>query len=290
MTVLIGFSFNFYGTNHGLCNICTNGFISFVSTSTEYSNTCLPNSADPNGIVAGYWDDLTTPPGSITYQTLGVAPNRRFVVHWNNVGHHNATSTLENFKIILNETTNVITTTIISSMGGGASATRGVESQSGAFAMPASCNQAGSAIALTSQTYTPYSGVLPSADLAVTGSTGPNGVLTWSINSNALLAPVAILASLDPGPVNLGPLGIINLGLAGPYAVIADGAGVLATPNPAAFTDAYCGDYQVAVPLGPIGLPPGLTIFTQGVVLTTTSVPPPPNGQFHITTPITINT
>jgi hypothetical protein len=110
-----------------------------------------------------------------------------------------------------------------------------------------SCFAAGSAIAGTSHTYTPTQGqILPSANLAVTGSTGPNGVLTWTVNSVAKSAPVVLVASLDPGPINLGALGTINLGLTpGQYAVIADGAGVLQAANPAHFTDWYCGDLAV---------------------------------------------
>jgi hypothetical protein len=289
--VPIGFPFNFYGTSYTTCNICTNGFLSFTSTSNQFSNVCLPSTGAPTGMVAGLWDDLITPPGAVMYQTIGSAPNRRFVVWWNGVGHFNATGTIENFKIILDETTNLITTSILSSAAGGLDATRGIQDPTGATATQASCNAAGSALANTSQTYTFGPVIVPTAILTVTGGTGPNGVLTWAVNSNASNAPVVLVASLDPGPINLGPLGILNFGLTpGLYAVIADGAGALQPANPAHVTDWFCGDVSVSVPLGPGGLPPGLTIYSQGAVLGPGSNPPPPNGQFHITTAVTTNT
>jgi hypothetical protein len=108
--------------------------------------------------------------------------------------------------------------------------------------------------------------------------------LTFDINSNANMAPVVLVASLDPTPTNFGPLGIIDLSLTpGLYAVLADGAGALQPANLADVTSAACGTFTIAVSLGPGGLPAGLTVNVQGVVLSVTSVPPPPNGQFHIT-------
>jgi hypothetical protein len=290
-TVPIGFTFNYYGTNYTTLSICTNGFLQFNGSSVEWSNSCLPSVGTPNAVIAGYWDDLIAPVGAIKYQTIGVAPNRRFVVHYNNVQLYANNGSLQSFKIILDETTNKITSSIISSMDGGASATRGIEDQGGNTGTQASCAVGGSAIANTSQTYTPFNGlILPSAYLTVTGSTGPGGSLTWTVNSVAKAAPVVLVASLDPGPLNLGALGTLNLGLTpGLFAVIADGAGALQPANPVDFTDWYCGDYAVTVPL-PAGLPAGLVIYSQGVIMAPASVPAPPNGQFHITTPITTNT
>ncbi len=288
--VQLGFGFTFYGATYTNAYVCSNGFLSFTSNATTYANTGLPNAGAPGACICAYWDDLYQAPGTITYQTLGAAPNRRFVAFWNGVGHYGNTSLIESFKVILDETTNRITTSIISSMDGGASATRGIQNPTGSAGIQASFNAAGSALAGTSQTYTPALAIPPSAALTVTGSTGPNGVLTWSINANAG-GPVILVATLDPGPVNLGALGLLNVGLTpGQYYVVADGTGAFQAANPGAATDWWCGDYSISVPLGPGGLPPGLTIFNQGVVITPSSLPPPPNGQFHITSAVTINT
>jgi hypothetical protein len=74
------------------------------------------------------------------------------------------------------------------------------------------------------------------------------------------------------------------------FAVVADGAGALQPANPNDVTDQFCGVFEMSIQLGPAGLPPGLSINVQGGVVTTTSVPPPPNGLFHITELATINT
>jgi hypothetical protein len=285
MNVPIGFAFTFYGSSYTSLWMSTNGFVTFAATDADaWINACIPASGTPNGLIASYWDDLLVDPGETTWQTIGAAPNRRFVLSWTNVGLWASPTTLQTFKIILDETTNKITSTIVSSAGGGAAATRGIERQDGLAGVQGSCDQSGSAVAGTSWTWTPSSQILPSASLTVTGSAGPNGIITLGVNSNASLAPVVLVASLDPGPTDLGPLGVISLGLTpGAYAVLADGAGALQPADPADVTDSYCGDFTMAIPVGPAGLPPGLTIYIQGVVFGPSSVPPPPNGAFHIT-------
>ena len=50
---------------------------------------------------------------------------------------------LQTFKIILDETTNKITSTIVVVGGGGSAATRGIERQDGLAAAQASCDQVG---------------------------------------------------------------------------------------------------------------------------------------------------
>ena len=77
---------------------------------------------------------------------------------------------------------------------------------------------------------------------------------------------------------------------AGPAQPAAGPYGALQAANPAHFTDGYCGDFAISIPLGPGGLPPGITFNNQGVVMSTTSTPPPPNGVFHITTLVIKNT
>ncbi|MGH7725002.1 MAG: S8 family serine peptidase [Candidatus Eiseniibacteriota bacterium] len=56
----IGFSFPYYGATFSTFRVCTNGWISFTSSSTAYSNTTLPNSGTgvPENLVAAFWDDM----------------------------------------------------------------------------------------------------------------------------------------------------------------------------------------------------------------------------------------
>jgi hypothetical protein len=159
-------------------------------------------------------------------------------------------------------------------------------------------NQAGSAVAGTSQTYTPVFQIQPSASLTVGGNPGPNGTLVWQIDSSAVGGQVVLVASLDPGAIDLGSVGMTGIQLLlDRYYVIADAPGFLTIPgNPADVTAAPCGTFTFSVPAG---LPPGLTIYNQGIVipppipLPTSGLlppPPPPNFWFHFTNVAVLNT
>ena len=66
----LGFEFPYYGNTFQTVNICTNGWLSFTATSTEFTNQPLPSSGAPNNLLAAYWDDLTlsTTPRIYTYR------------------------------------------------------------------------------------------------------------------------------------------------------------------------------------------------------------------------------
>lgn len=84
----IGFDFKFFGTTHSRINISTNGFVGFGA---EMSQGCcsgepIPRNDFLNDIIAVLWTDLTPDAaGRIRYGVAGVAPSRRFVVHYQNV-------------------------------------------------------------------------------------------------------------------------------------------------------------------------------------------------------------
>ncbi len=54
----LGFSMPFYGVNFGSVNVCSNGFLSFNSNSTECQNQYLPSNDAPKNLLAVFWDDL----------------------------------------------------------------------------------------------------------------------------------------------------------------------------------------------------------------------------------------
>jgi hypothetical protein len=54
----IGFTFNFYGNDFDTFRISTNGFVSFTSSATDYSNDPLPSSGGPENLLAVFWDDM----------------------------------------------------------------------------------------------------------------------------------------------------------------------------------------------------------------------------------------
>jgi len=54
----IGFEFPFYGNTFTEFRVCSNGWVSFTSTSTDYSNDPLPATGAPENLLAPFWDDL----------------------------------------------------------------------------------------------------------------------------------------------------------------------------------------------------------------------------------------
>jgi len=97
VTVNIGFTFNFYGTNYTTVNICSNGFLNFGTTSTAYSPASIPNTAAPNAMIAALWRDLNpSGGGTITYYSS----SSKFVVSYNAVKNYSNTST-QTFQVIL---------------------------------------------------------------------------------------------------------------------------------------------------------------------------------------------
>jgi subtilisin-like proprotein convertase family protein len=87
----LGFVFNFYGENYTDIYISSNGFLTVLP---DQPNGCctggiLPSPTTPNGVIAGWWEDLNPSiGGTIHYQTFGTAPNRYFIVQFTDVPHY----------------------------------------------------------------------------------------------------------------------------------------------------------------------------------------------------------
>ena len=87
--VPLGFDFAFFGVAYSTLNISSNGFVGFGSS---LGNGCckggmIPSNDVTNNIIALGWSDWRPQlvPGGIKYETRGEAPNRRFVLQFNNV-------------------------------------------------------------------------------------------------------------------------------------------------------------------------------------------------------------
>jgi hypothetical protein len=146
-TITLPFTFNFSGANYSSVKISSNGNLHFGTASSAYNNTCLPNSANPNALIAAFWDDLNPSAGGAVFTaTSGTAPNRVFVVEWRDVRAYNAGANGATFAVQLVETTNHIwilyqdTLFGSSAVDNGASATVGIENAAGTVANQYSCN------------------------------------------------------------------------------------------------------------------------------------------------------
>ena len=143
----IGFNYNFFGNTYSTAVIQSNGILGFGAfTFTGYSAFAIPSGGLPNNYIAGFFADIDIRfGGTINYQTIGVAPNRRFVVSYNNVVPYNlgasAGTGTASFQIVLNEDGSF--QIIISQLSAnwlastsGALATSGCENISGSYAFP----------------------------------------------------------------------------------------------------------------------------------------------------------
>ncbi|MBD3220689.1 S8 family serine peptidase [bacterium] len=84
----LGFSFPYYGDMYSQVSICTNGFITFESTSADpYTNDPMPSTGSPDLMVAPFWDDLNPSQGGDIYRYHDEA-NARYIVQWDGVPHY----------------------------------------------------------------------------------------------------------------------------------------------------------------------------------------------------------
>ncbi|MHC4891038.1 MAG: fibronectin type III domain-containing protein, partial [Planctomycetota bacterium] len=107
----IEFNFNFYATDFSQVYISSNGFITFLPG--QYNGCCqgqqLPDSYNPNGLIAGFWSDLWPPGGRVCYETRGEEGSREFIIGFYGVPHCcSSTASPVTFEIILHEGTNNI--------------------------------------------------------------------------------------------------------------------------------------------------------------------------------------
>jgi subtilisin family serine protease len=103
----IGFAFPFYGKTFTTFRPCTNGWISFTSNRTNFSNTTLPNNGStiPENMLAVFWDDLTfATVNRLWYYNDGT----RLIVQFQDVPRLGDTSNLNTFQVILYPTGQIV--------------------------------------------------------------------------------------------------------------------------------------------------------------------------------------
>ncbi len=106
----IGFTFNYVGTDYTQLAIDANGAAGFNNSSVNYTNNLEGTVSSNTNVLAPLWDDMyqrTADTGVIYYGTIGVAPNRVFVIEWKNISWRTA-GNKATFQIALFETSNNI--------------------------------------------------------------------------------------------------------------------------------------------------------------------------------------
>jgi gliding motility-associated-like protein len=147
--VQIGFNFCFFGIDYSSLYIGSNGWVSFSpGQPATFTSDVIPNTGAsvPKNCIMAPWQDFHPGVGPnvgnyIKYQVLGTAPNRRFVVSYNEIPFFSCTGVYNSVQIILYESTNLIETHIQnknSCTWAGGTATHGVHDPTGtiAFVVP----------------------------------------------------------------------------------------------------------------------------------------------------------
>ncbi|MCP5533966.1 MAG: choice-of-anchor D domain-containing protein [Akkermansiaceae bacterium] len=109
--ISIGFPFSFYDQTYTSLLASTNGLITFGSGTgaTSYSPLAIPNAATPNNFIAPFWTDLVKGSSSnILYATRGSAPNRVFIIDYQDMEEYSNSSARISFQVILYEGSNSI--------------------------------------------------------------------------------------------------------------------------------------------------------------------------------------
>ncbi len=284
LTANIGFTFPFFGFSYTQMVISTNGYLTIPGQNgTVSSNASIPSSGLPNGIIAGGWDDYNvTGAGNIKYQTLGTAPNRVFVVAYNNVAIYSIPTQTTTFQIMLHEDGH-ITNSIIGGNYNGNSATRGIEAPNGTEGVLASFNLASSMVGGTTHTYATTI-IPPDAALSVFGTLDLSGPTKISIVTPTPGLSVFMVAGGSNGPTLLPTGRLLAIGITADLIWVLDPTGILSgtPPNPSLVTSAPCNDYTLVMggiaPLGvtatvyclaaaPDPTAPGGTRFTNGIAI-----------------------
>ncbi|BBO71369.1 hypothetical protein DSCA_52990 [Desulfosarcina alkanivorans] len=133
------FSFPFYDDVHTTIAIGSNGSLYFQDATQDYQNAAIPG-PDASGVdqfLAVYWDDLDpSAGGEVYYRITGAGPDRRLIVQWDDVPHHNSDAGGTFQAIVYEASGDMVVQYLDTDFGdagldSGASATAGVQDSTG---------------------------------------------------------------------------------------------------------------------------------------------------------------
>jgi subtilisin family serine protease len=142
--VTLPFPVTFYGKTYKTAAVHTDGYLAFAGTGAPGGS--IPSPAAPNGAIYAFWDDLVVDASaSVRTTTDGAAPNRRYVIEWRNVTVKSAAGSRLSIELIVTEGGRVqiqykgIDPAVLAEAG--ATATVGLENETGTVALPYSVKQ-----------------------------------------------------------------------------------------------------------------------------------------------------
>ncbi|MCD6163559.1 MAG: hypothetical protein J7K40_14255 [candidate division Zixibacteria bacterium] len=136
----MGMNFSFYGADYNSLVVGTNGWASFVAQSNaHYGDDPIPDSDDPNALLAVYWDDMDG--GSVGHcYYYHDATENQFIVSWVGWPHYPDPNDPVDFQIILDADDG----TVLYQYGTGTfdnDNTTGIEDENGAVGLEVCHNQ-----------------------------------------------------------------------------------------------------------------------------------------------------
>ena len=144
------FLFPFYGQDKSTVRISSNGYLTFGSAATDYTNDPIPTPSQPNDLIAGFWDDLNPSQGGSIYY-YSDSTTGEFCVQYQDVPHYPAEGAYT-FQTILKADGSIKYQ--YHSLNGNHSATIGIENADGSEGLEISYNdtfaQNGTAVQIAS--------------------------------------------------------------------------------------------------------------------------------------------
>ena len=105
-TIPLPFEFEFYGETKTDISISSNGYLTFGGDDSDLSNDEIPNSGEPNDLIALYWDDLdpgNSDGGGGSIYHYHDSDNNRFIIQYDAVPHFpDGNGEASTFQAILN--------------------------------------------------------------------------------------------------------------------------------------------------------------------------------------------
>ncbi|GJM41707.1 MAG: hypothetical protein DHS20C20_19890 [Ardenticatenaceae bacterium] len=148
VTLDLPFTFTFYGTPYIQLQASSNGNLQFGNSNAFFGNSCLDEGpvSGMGDMIAPFWDDLDlTAFGFLEYDVVGEAPNRIYVLEWDNIPRFGDSDDRVTFAVQLFEESQDILflyedVTLLEG-NNGSSATIGIQSEAQGLALQFGCNQ-----------------------------------------------------------------------------------------------------------------------------------------------------
>ena len=129
------FEFFFYGVPYSQLTLASNGYLTFDTYGTDYTNDAIPNSQEPNNLIAVFWDDLNMPTTESKVYEYYDEDNGRQIFQWTNMRRYEDAQADLSFQAILYEDGNIILQYMNMQTVNLASATSGVEESAGTYGL-----------------------------------------------------------------------------------------------------------------------------------------------------------